>query len=126
MARGFTLVEVLVVTAISLMLMMAGTFIYLTCLKIYRENQEMTEVMQTARLLERDLRDALGNVVPLRGAWITPQVHLFPGQPDAFKNGWEPVSTNTNIGFKSSCIFSSTCNQLTDSRPSLNKGSNDL
>ncbi len=78
---GFTLVELLVVTAASLLLVGVGTFTYSGSLRIYKDSQGATAVYETAKLINRDLRDFLGNLVPLRGDHIAPKTYLFPGQP---------------------------------------------
>ena len=87
---GFTLLEVMLVTAISLLLVGVGTFTYINCLKIYKESQGITSVFETSKLIGRDLRDFLGNIVPLRGDFITPQCRNFPGgnDTDASKVSW--------------------------------------
>ncbi len=92
--RGFTIIELLVVTAISILLMTVGVTVYLTCLKIYREGQGVTNVFETAKMVNRDLHDLLGNVVPVPGNWIrTPlRVRCFPGGVDI------PPNTATEEG----------------------------
>lgn len=82
---GFTIVELLVVSAISVLLMTVGVTVYLNCLKIYREGQGVTNVYETAKLVNRDLRDLLGNVVPVPGDWINTsplKVRRFGGGPN--------------------------------------------
>src|SRR5687768_25704 len=78
LSRACTLVELLVVTAISVMLMTVLAFIYANSLKLYQESQGMQEIYETAKILNRDLRDALNNVVPVPGAWIKPVTIKFP------------------------------------------------
>ncbi len=106
--RGFTLLEVMVVTAISLMLVGVSTFIYMNCLKIYKDSQGITGVYETAKLVNRDMRDFLNNIVPMRGQWVTPQCILMPGQPNTddskvnwYFTGWYnrgPYYANSNAG----------------------------
>ncbi|MCK6474007.1 MAG: prepilin-type N-terminal cleavage/methylation domain-containing protein [Planctomycetes bacterium] len=81
--RGFTLVEVLVVTGISLILMTVGTAIYIHCLKLYRESQGLTTVFEMAKFINRDMRDYLSQIVPVRGSWVSPKTLHFPGSADA-------------------------------------------
>ncbi len=69
---GFTLVELMVVMSISILLMTVGALIYSTSLRIYRESQGLTEIFQTSKLINRDLKDYLGSVVPLKGNWVNP------------------------------------------------------
>ncbi|MCW8131116.1 MAG: prepilin-type N-terminal cleavage/methylation domain-containing protein [Planctomycetota bacterium] len=80
--RGFTIVELLVVSAISIMLMTVGAFIYSNCLKIYQEGNGVQSVFETSKFINRDLRTYFGNVVPVPGAFITPRTRRFPGQGD--------------------------------------------
>jgi hypothetical protein len=82
--RGYSLVELLVVCAISVLLMTVLLFIYSNALKVYRDSHGMMEVLETARILNRDLRDYLGNVTPVPGNWVNPAT---PG-------GSLPVSQN--------------------------------
>ena len=84
--RGFTLLEVMVVSGISLMLAGVGAFIYANSLRIYRESQGLTDVYECAKLINRDLNDYLGCVIPVRGAWVKPRTLQMPGQP----NAWNP------------------------------------
>lgn len=81
-ARGFTIVELLVVSAISIMLMTVGAFIYSNCLKIYQEGNGVQGVFETSKFINRDLHTYFGNVVPVPGAYITPRTRRFPGQGD--------------------------------------------
>ncbi|MFH0939291.1 MAG: type II secretion system protein [Planctomycetota bacterium] len=93
---GFTLIELLVVTSISLLLMTVLTFIYANVLKVYRESQGLQEMYETARIFNRDLRDILGHVVPVRSAWIAPVCSKFPGVTDAVvPTGATGVTPNT-------------------------------
>src|SRR5688500_2422002 len=77
--RGYTLLELLVVCAISVLLMTVIIFIYANSLKVYRESHGMMEVLETAKILNRDLRDYLGNVVAIPGKWVTPVTQNFAG-----------------------------------------------
>jgi prepilin-type N-terminal cleavage/methylation domain-containing protein len=90
---GFTLIEILVVTAVSLLLMMAGTFVYVNCMKLYRESRETTEVLGVARIIDEDMRDLLGSVVPIRGCWINPQTLWMGGG----SLGTSQVSSSGNL-----------------------------
>jgi prepilin-type N-terminal cleavage/methylation domain-containing protein len=81
--RGYTLIELLVVTGISVLLMTVLAFIYSNALKVYNESQGMQEVFEASKIINRDLRDAFANVVPVPGGWINPQTMKFPGNPDA-------------------------------------------
>jgi len=90
---AFTLIEMIVVTAISLLLVGVGTFTYVNCLKIYKESQGVMDVFETAKTINRDMRDFLGNIVALRGDFVTPHALYFPGQPDtnSTKVGWNYI-----------------------------------
>ncbi|MBI3832445.1 MAG: prepilin-type N-terminal cleavage/methylation domain-containing protein [Planctomycetes bacterium] len=78
-ARGFTIIELLVVSAISIVLMTVGAFIYSNCLKIYQEGLGVQSVFETSKFINRDLRTYLGNVVPIPGAYISTKAWRFPG-----------------------------------------------
>jgi len=78
-STGFTLVELLVVTAISLMIMSVGGLVYMNCMKVYEEGQGLTQVHETAKLIERDLRDYFTGIVPVKGSWIKSSCVRFPG-----------------------------------------------
>jgi len=88
-SRGFTIVELLVVSAISILLMTISAFVYSNCLKIYQEGLGAQSVFETSKLINGDMRAYLGNVVAIPGAYISPKTILFPGVPNA---------TNTTIG----------------------------
>lgn len=77
--RGFTLVELLVVTAISVLILTVGSMVYMNCMKVYEEGQGMTQVYETAKLMERDLRDSLSGAVGMKGSWVTSCCLNFPG-----------------------------------------------
>ncbi len=96
--RGFTLLEMIVTTAIALLLTGVGTFMYVSCLRIYQESQGVTGIFETAKLINRDLQDFLGNVVPVKGRWIDPKGIKFAGVPDATQNdlNWYYVSQHCN------------------------------
>ena len=78
-ARGFTLIELLVVSFISLILMTVGATVYMKCLQVYADGQGLTQVHETAKLIERELRDYFGNVAPVKGSWINSTCVWFPG-----------------------------------------------
>lgn len=80
---GFTLVEIMVVTFVSVLLMTVGATIYSTCLRAYREAQGRTNVFQTAKFINRDLREALAHVVPVKGSWVARKGKLMPGISDS-------------------------------------------
>ncbi|MCW8133244.1 MAG: prepilin-type N-terminal cleavage/methylation domain-containing protein [Planctomycetota bacterium] len=82
-ARGFTIVELLIVSAISILLMTVGAYIYSNCLKIYQEGNGAQTVYETSKFVVRDFRAYLGNVVPVPGAYITPRARQFAGVADA-------------------------------------------
>ena len=82
-SRGYTLIEILVVSAISLLLMTVIAFIYTSSLRVYQESQGLALVYETAKLINRDMRNTLGYCVPVPGNGITPQTLKFPGNPDA-------------------------------------------
>lgn len=79
--RGFTIVELLIVSAISILLMTVGAYIYSNCLKIYMEGNGAQAVYETSKFVTRDLRTYLGNVVPVPGAYITTRAWQFAGLP---------------------------------------------
>jgi len=81
--RGYTLIEILVVTAISVLLMTVLAFIYSNALRVYNESQGVQDVYETAKILNRDLRGAFANVVAVPGEWIQPKTKKFPGIADA-------------------------------------------
>ena len=87
---GFTLIEVMVVTAISLLLVGVSTFIYTNCMRLYKDSQGIMTVYETARLINRDLLEHLSNVVPIPGAWITPRTVQMPGQANATTSHLHP------------------------------------
>jgi hypothetical protein len=69
---GYTLIELLVVCGISVLLMSVLIFIYANSLKVYRESQGMNEVLATAKIINKDLRDYLGNVIAIPGKYVNP------------------------------------------------------
>ncbi len=87
--RGFTLLEVMVVTAISVLVSGVGVFVYMNCLRIYKDSQGVTSVYEMAKLFHRDMYDYLGCVVPVKGNWITPKTRLMPGQ-----TSWDHYNPN--------------------------------
>ena len=86
LSKAFTLLEVLVVTAISLILLGVGSYTYIGCLKAYRDTQGLTQVYQTSKLIDSQLRDYLGHAVNVPGKWIMPVTSNFPGQGSAAVN----------------------------------------
>jgi len=58
-------------------------YIYANAMKVYQEAQGLQEVYDSARLLNRDFRDAFSSVVPVPGCWINPTLKNFPGAVDA-------------------------------------------
>jgi len=96
--QGFTLIELLVVSGISLILMTVGAAVYVKCLNIYQEGQGLTEIYQTARLINRDLRTTLAYVVPLKGEWVEPKCYKFDG-------GDVPAAESTSPVLLSSFYF---------------------
>jgi len=81
--HGYTLIEILVVTAISVLLMTVLAFIYANAMRVYNESQGIQDVYETAKIINRDLRDAFANVVAIPGEWVNPVAKKFPGLPDA-------------------------------------------
>lgn len=79
--RGYTLIEIMVVAAISLLLLSIVAVIYNGALKIYEESQGLSLVYETSRLINSDIRNTFGYVVPVPGNWIDPKTYNFPGQP---------------------------------------------
>ncbi|MCZ7647649.1 MAG: hypothetical protein M5U26_20725 [Planctomycetota bacterium] len=69
---GFTLIEVLVVSGISILLLTMGAMIYQSCLHVYQNSQGATEVFETAKFINGDVRAYLSQAVPLKGNWINP------------------------------------------------------
>lgn len=100
---GYTLIEILVVSAISLLLMTVIAFIYTSSLRVYQESQGLAMVYETAKLINRDLRNTLGYCVPVPGNWIRPQTLKFPGNADATKATLDPwyLETQSTEGAKS-------------------------
>ena len=96
--RGYTLIEILVVSAISLLLMTVIAFIYTSSLRVYQESQGLSLVYETAKLINRDMRNTLGYCVPVRANWIVPQTLKFPGNADATKAQIDPWYLDTMSG----------------------------
>jgi prepilin-type N-terminal cleavage/methylation domain-containing protein len=88
--RGYTLIEILVVSAISLLLMTVIAFIYTCSLRVYQESQGQALVFETAKLINRDLRNTLGYCVAVPGNWISPKTLKFPGNANATKANLDP------------------------------------
>ncbi len=88
--RGYTLIEILVVSAISLLLMTVIAFIYTSSLRVYQESQGLALVFETAKLINRDMRNTLGYCVPVPGNSIVPQTVKFPGNPNATNATLDP------------------------------------
>ena len=70
---GFTIIEILVVTAICIIMMTVLTTMYTGSLRIYRESQGTQAVYDTSRLINQELRNYLSNVIPVRADWIEPK-----------------------------------------------------
>jgi prepilin-type N-terminal cleavage/methylation domain-containing protein len=96
--RGYTLIEILVVAAISLMLMTVIAYIYSNSLRVYQETQGLSTVYETAKLINRDMRNTLGFCVPVPGNAINPQTLKFPGLPDATPATLDPWYLDTKGG----------------------------
>ena len=96
--RGYTLIEILVVAAISLILMTVIAYIYSNSLRVYQETQGLSTVYETAKLINRDFRNTLGYCVPVPGNWINPQTVKFPGLPDATPATLDPWYLDTTGG----------------------------
>ena len=84
------------VTAISLLLLGATTWIYVGAMRVYRRTQALENIYATARLFNRDLRDFFGKVVPVPGSWLTPACLQFPGTPNATSNDIDGYYLNSN------------------------------
>jgi len=81
--RGYTLLEILVVSAISMILMTVIAYIYSNALRVYEDTQGLSTVYETAKIINRDMRNSLGYCVPVPGNWMVPQVINMPGNPAA-------------------------------------------
>ncbi|GMV83033.1 MAG: hypothetical protein AMXMBFR7_42170 [Planctomycetota bacterium] len=90
-AAGFTLVEVMVVTGISVLLMTVGALIYSACLRVYQNSQGTTDVFETAKFINNDMRTYLGQTIPLKGTWIKPICKGITGCSGVYD------ATNSNI-----------------------------
>ena len=86
---GYTLIEILVVSAISLLLMTVIAFIYTNSLRVYQESQGLGVVYETAKLINRDLRNTLGYCIPVPGNSVVPQT-LLAGDPNATSATLDP------------------------------------
>ena len=87
---GYTLIEILIVSAISLLLMTVIAFIYTGSLRVYQEAQGQALVYETAKQINRDLRNTLGFCLPVPGNWINPKTLKFPGNANATKANLDP------------------------------------
>ena len=87
---GYTLIEILVVSAISLILMTVIAYIYTNSLRVYQETQGLSTVYETAKLINRDFRSSLGYCVPVPANSINPQTINFQGLANATSATLDP------------------------------------
>ena len=111
---GYTLIEILVVSAISLPLMTVIAFIYTSSLRVYQESQGVALVYETAKLINRDMRNTLGYCIPVPGNWVKPQTIKFPGNPNATKATLDPWYLDTFSGEPANKVTWMTNNQTYD------------